>query len=66
MVIHVFTYGPHWEKTCLRRYANNKGTDQPAHPLSLIRAFVICFLESAIYMFAIREISIFSLVSVAD
>ena len=25
-------YGPHCEKTCLRRITNNKGPDQPAHP----------------------------------
>ena len=29
-------------------YANNKGTDQPAHPRSLISAFVICSLDSII------------------
>ena len=28
------------EKTCLMPYANNKGADQPAHPRSLISAFV--------------------------
>ena len=27
-------------------FANHKGTDQPAHPRSLISAFVIRFLES--------------------
>ena len=36
------------EKTCLRRFANNKGADQPAHPRSLISAFVIRFLENTI------------------
>ena len=39
--------------------ANNKGADQPAHPRSLISAFVICFLESMISNFATREISTF-------
>ena len=29
-------------------FANNKGADQPARPLSLIRAFVIRCLESII------------------
>ena len=29
------------EKTCLRWFANNTGADQPAHPRSLISAFVI-------------------------
>ena len=54
------------EKTCLPRFANNKGTDQPAHPRSLISAFVIRFLESTIYNLATSEILIFQLVSVAD
>ena len=36
-------YGPRREKTCLRGFANNKGADQPAHPRSLISAFVISF-----------------------
>ena len=29
--------------------ANNKGADQPAHPHSLISAFVVCVLEGIIY-----------------
>ena len=32
----------------LREFANNKGTDQPAHLRSLISALVIRFLESTI------------------
>ena len=36
--------GPQREKTCLRGFANSKGADQPAHPRSLISAFVICLL----------------------
>ena len=35
--------GPRREKTCLRGLANNTGADQPAHPRSLISAFVIHF-----------------------
>ena len=42
------TFGPRREKTCLQRCGNNKGTDEPAHPRSLISAFVIHFLESII------------------
>ena len=34
--------GPHHEK----KYVNNKGTDQPAHPRSLISAFVVRRLHS--------------------
>ena len=33
-------YEPGHEKMCLMSYANNKGADQPAHPRSLISAFV--------------------------
>ena len=40
--------GPRREKTCLRGFANNTGADQPAHPRSLISAFVIRCLESII------------------
>ena len=36
----------------------NKGADQPAHPCSLISAFVICFLESITSKVATGEISI--------
>ena len=32
------------EKTYLRWFGTNKGTDHPAHPCSLIRAFVIRLL----------------------
>ena len=35
--------GPRREKACLRGVANNKGADQPAHPRSLISAFLIVF-----------------------
>ena len=50
--------GPQHEKTCLWGFANNTGTDQPAHPCSLIRAIAICLLESIIARLATREISI--------
>ena len=52
-------YGPRREKTCLLRFANNKGADQPAHPRNLISAFVIRLLESIISRLATGEISIF-------
>ena len=54
------------EKTCLGRFANNTGSDQPAHPCRLISAFVIRFLESIISKLATSEMSIFWLVSVAE
>ena len=36
-----FANGPGHAKMCLMSYANNKGADQPAHPHSLISAFVV-------------------------
>ena len=51
--------GPHREKTCLRRFANNTGADQPAHPRSLISAFVIRLLESSISKLATSKFSSF-------
>ena len=59
------SYGPRREKTCLRGFANNTGADQPAHPRSLISAFVIRFVESIICKLGTGEISIFWLVPVA-
>ena len=46
-------------KHCLRMFANNTAADQPAHPCSLISAFIIHYLESIICKLAIGEISIF-------
>ena len=46
------------EKMCLMSYANNKGADQPAHPRSLISAFVVRCLDSIISLDSIAEISI--------
>ena len=40
-------------------FPNNKGTDQPAHPRSLISAFVIRLLECIISTPATSKISIF-------
>ena len=61
-----FLSGPRSEKTCLRGFANNKGTDQPAHSRSLISAFVFRLLKSIISRLASSEISIFYVVSVAE
>ena len=46
-------------------YANNKGADQPAHPRSLISAFVVRCLYSIIPLVSISDISSLSLASVA-
>ena len=59
LYLYIFTYGRRREKTCLWGLANNKGADQPAHPHSLISAFVNRFLESIIYKHAIGEITTF-------
>ena len=48
---------PGHEKMCLMSYANNKGADQPAHPRSLISAFVVRCLDSMITLDSITEIS---------
>ena len=45
-------------------YTNNKGADQPAHPRSLICAFVVRCLDSIIPLLSISEISSLYLVSV--
>ena len=51
---------------CLMPYANNKGADQPAHPRSLISAFVVRSVDSIISLVSRSEISRFWLVSVAE
>ena len=38
------------KETRLRGFANNKGADQPAHPRSLISAFVIRFFRKYQYV----------------
>ena len=51
--------GPQRENSCLPVFASNTGADQPAHPRSLLSAFVIRFLENTIFNLATRQISIF-------
>ena len=46
-------------------YANNKGADQPAHPHSLISAFVVRCLDSIIPLVSVSESSSLYLASVA-
>ena len=52
-----------WENLIMP-YANNKGADQPAHPRSLISAFIVHCLDSIILLVSISEISSLYLVSV--
>ena len=58
--------GPQQEKTCLQGFANNTGADQPAHPRSLISAFVIRFLVSINVNLLQVNFHFFWLVSVAE
>ena len=54
------------EKTCFMSYANNKGTDQPALPRSLISAFVVRCLYSVMSLVSVTKISSLMLASVAE
>ena len=56
---------PGHEKTCLMSYANNKGADQPAHPRSLISAFVVRCLDSVMSLVSVTKSSSLMLASVA-
>ena len=57
--LRLHTFGPSREKTCLRGFAINTGTNQPGHPRSLISAFVVRVLESCICKLSAGEISTF-------
>ena len=48
------------EKICFMPHANNKGADQPAHPCSLISAFVVRCKDRMIPLVYISEISRFT------
>ena len=50
IVPKVMLFVPRPDKTCLQGFANNTGAVQPAHPRSLISAFVVRFLERSIYV----------------
>ena len=55
-VIFTLLYEPGHAKMCLMPYANNKCADQPAHPPSLISAFVVRFLDSIISLVSRSEV----------
>ena len=61
-----FSCEPGHEKICLMSFANNKGADQPAHPHSLISAFVARCLDSVLSLVYVTEISSLMLASVAE
>ena len=48
--------GPQRKKTCLQRFANSTGTEQPAHLVSRTSAFVFCLLARIIYRLAAKKI----------
>ena len=50
---------PRCEKTYRRRFANNKGADQPAHPRRPISAFVIHLMEHIMSNVTTNEVSMF-------
>ena len=54
--IHNIIWAAKSDKICFMPYANNKGTDQPVHPRSLISAFVVRCLGSIIPPVSIYEI----------
>ena len=45
----------HVMKNLFMPYANNKGADQPAHPRSLISAFVVRCLDSTVSLVSISK-----------
>ena len=47
-------------------YANSKGVDQPAHPRSLISAFVVRCLDNVMSLVTVTKISCLILASVAE
>ena len=47
-------------------YLNNKGADQPAHPRSLISAFVVHCLDSIMSLVSVTKISSLMLAFVAE
>ena len=47
-------------------YANNKGADQPAHPRSLISAFVVHCIDSVMSLVSVTKISSLMIASVAE
>ena len=47
-------------------YTNNKGADQPAHPRSLISAFVVRCLDSVMSLVSVPKLSSLTLASVAE
>ena len=47
-LVAIFNYQTATQKNLSPGFANNEGTDQTAHPRSLISVFGICYLESIV------------------
>ena len=62
---HTTVWAPSWENLFLP-YANNKGADQPAHPRSLISAFVVRCLDSVMSLVTVTKMSCLRLTSAAE
>ena len=54
MLIDIIIWVTSWENLFMP-YANNKGADQPAHPHSLISAFVVRWIDSIIPLVSISK-----------
>ena len=68
LVCRLLPLEPRHEKTCFMPFANKKGTDQPArmpaHPCSLISAFVVRCIDSIVAILSKFKFSRLQLVSV--
>ena len=64
LVCHLVIDLSHVMRNLFMLYANNKGADQPAHPRSLISAFVVRCLDKIIPLVFISEIASLYLASV--
>ena len=61
--VRIIKTEPGHEKMCFMSYANNKGADQPAHPCSLISAFIVRCLDSVMSLVSVTKISSLMLAS---
>ena len=64
-ILYTWIFEPCHEKACFCHYANNKATDQPAHPRNLISTFVFRCLDSMVPLVSVFKISSLHLASMA-
>ena len=65
-ILIIYINEPRHEKTCSSHMRTTKGEDQPAHPHSLISAFVVRCLDIITSFLAKSKISTLKLVSVVE